>query len=90
MEIEKIVKIHKALGDKTRYLIMENVIKDNTTCPGKLCEELHGVANSTLSHHLKILADSGLIIPDKKGTFIFYRYDEALVKHFLPELMQTV
>ncbi|HAR7074417.1 TPA: helix-turn-helix transcriptional regulator [Staphylococcus aureus] len=87
MDIDQIVKIHKALGDRTRYLIMENVINNNTSCPSKLCNNLDGVANSTLSHHLKILSDSGLIIPDKKGTYIFYRYDKKLAQYFVPELI---
>lgn len=87
VEIDQIVKIHKALGDRTRYLIMQSVVNRGSVCPGMLCETMQDVASSTMSHHLKLLADSGLIIPKKEGTYIFYHPNQPLVDRFLPELI---
>ncbi|GGB09228.1 hypothetical protein GCM10007190_16630 [Macrococcus hajekii] len=86
MEIEQMVKIHKALGDRTRYLIMQSVIKNKSICPGMLCEEMQNVASSTMSHHLRLLADSGLIIPEKQGTYIFYRPNQPIVDLFFQDI----
>lgn len=82
MDTDQIVKIHKALGDHTRYLIMQSIIKNKSICPGMLCEEMKDVPSSTMSHHLKILADSGLIIPEKEGTYIYYRSNQSIVNRF--------
>jgi ArsR family transcriptional regulator len=60
MENKKIELISKALGDETRLRIYEVIAANkNLTC-GELVT-LHGVTPATISHHLKILADAGLI-----------------------------
>ena len=40
-----------------------------------VCELVEPVARSqpTVSHHLKVLADAGLIVGDKRGRWVWYR-----------------
>ena len=62
----------KALGDPIRIRLVEVLARH----PGELCAgellPLFGVAKSTLSHHLKTLADAGIIETRHQGTFAYY------------------
>src|SRR5579859_6187905 len=72
MDNKKIEQISKALGDETRLRIYEVIAANkNLTC-GELVT-LHGVTPATISHHLKILADAGLIECRKEGQFVYSR-----------------
>ena len=72
MDSKKIEQISKALGDETRLRIYEVIAANkNLTC-GELVT-LHGVTPATISHHLKILADAGLIECRKEGQFVYSR-----------------
>lgn len=69
MDRTKIEKISKALGDETRLRIYEAIAsRKNMTC-GDIVQ-LHGVTPATVSHHLKILNDAGLIRCRKEGLFV--------------------
>jgi len=51
---------------------------------GEICVcylvEDSGLANSTVSHHLRVLKDAGLITGRKEGLWIHYRVHEANVE----------
>ena len=72
MERSRIEKISKALADATRLMIFEAIsAKKEMVC----CElvAMRGVPPATVSHHLKILADAGLIECRRKGQFVHNR-----------------
>ena len=72
MENVRIEKISKALADPTRLLIFEAISANQ----GMICGDivaLQGVTPATVSHHLKILADAGLIECSRKGQCIHNR-----------------
>ena len=56
---EEMAKVFKALSDPNRIFILE-MLKSGEKCACKILEELH-IGQSTLSHHMKILSDSGII-----------------------------
>lgn len=62
---EKMAKVFKALSDPNRIFILE-MLKSGEKCACKILEELH-IGQSTLSHHMKILSDSGIIKCRKDG-----------------------
>jgi ArsR family transcriptional regulator len=66
MERWRIEKISKALADTTRLLIFESISANKEMICGDLVA-LRGVTPATVSHHLKILADAGLIECRRKG-----------------------
>jgi ArsR family transcriptional regulator, arsenate/arsenite/antimonite-responsive transcriptional repressor len=69
MTREKIERISRALADKTRLRIFEAI----SNCDGMNCGQivsLRGVTAATVSHHLRILADAGLIESRKEGQFV--------------------
>ena len=70
MDKAKIEKISKALGDATRLLIFEAISScDEMNC-GQIVS-LQGVTPATVSHHLKILSEAGLIETRREGQFIY-------------------
>ena len=62
--------IAKALAHPTRLLVLD-VLKERPTCVGELTE-LAGVDQSTVSKHLAVLKNAGLVSAEKKGLTIHY------------------
>lgn len=69
-DTKKISEIFKALGDENRVQIMI-MLSHGEKCACKLLEELK-VSQPTLSHHMKILCDSGLVNYRKDGKWMHY------------------
>ena len=61
-------KISKALADRTRLRIFEAISAGEMTC-GELVA-MRGVTPATVSHHLKILSEAGLIACRRQGQFV--------------------
>ena len=66
----EISRIFKALGDENRLRILRLLIKDEL-CGCQLLSELD-IGQSTLSHHMKILGEAGLINCNKVGKWCRY------------------
>ncbi|MBS4055374.1 MAG: winged helix-turn-helix transcriptional regulator [Thermaerobacter sp.] len=66
-------KAFKALGDPKRAMIM-----DMLSC-GELCAcmilERFKISQSTLSHHMKLLCESGLVRSRREGKWTYYSLD---------------
>jgi len=67
-------KVFKALGDPKRAMIV-----DMLSC-GELCAcnilEKFDMSQSTLSHHMKILCESGLVKGRNEGKWTYYSLDD--------------
>jgi ArsR family transcriptional regulator, arsenate/arsenite/antimonite-responsive transcriptional repressor len=64
------VKLMKALADESRLAILE-LLMNGEKCGCILLEEL-AIQQPTLSHHMKILCDSGLVNGRKQGKWVHY------------------
>jgi ArsR family transcriptional regulator, arsenate/arsenite/antimonite-responsive transcriptional repressor len=62
----------KALADPTRLAIVNRLASREDCCA---CEfNTLGLSQPTMSHHLKVLREAGLIeVARKRGTWVFYR-----------------
>lgn len=60
----------KALSDPTRRDILK-LLKNGEMTAGEISEHF-STSGATISHHLTILKDAGLILADKRGKFIYY------------------
>jgi ArsR family transcriptional regulator, arsenate/arsenite/antimonite-responsive transcriptional repressor len=70
MDHADIEKISKALADKTRLKIFEAIsVSGHMNC-GQIVS-LRGVTPATVSHHLKILSEAGLISCRREGQFVY-------------------
>jgi len=87
MTRSQVEQISKALADQTRLRILEAISqRDHMTC-GEIVS-MRGVTPATVSHHLKILSEAGLIACRRKGQFVYSKavpetvaaYTRALAK----------
>ena len=65
----------KALGDPTRLRLLSRI---TSAIEGEICVcDLTGgdfdVSGPTISHHLKVLREAGLIEGERRGTWVYYR-----------------
>lgn len=67
---KRITVIFKAFCDENRIKIIR-LLSDGEKCACKLLEEMN-VTQPTLSHHMKILCDSGIVIGRKEGKWMYY------------------
>lgn len=67
---ERDALLFKALGDETRLRVME-LLRGGEKCACELLEDLM-VGQPTLSHHMKILTDSGVVAARKAGKWTYY------------------
>lgn len=61
----------KVLGHPARIAILQHLLKQNACVCGGLVEEL-GLAQATISQHLRELKDAGLITGTVEGTSVCY------------------
>jgi ArsR family transcriptional regulator len=81
MNIAEIEKIATALADKTRLKIYEQIAAKQTCC----CSEIvavRGVTPATVSHHLRILSEAGLITCRRKGKFVINEVNPRVITEF--------
>ncbi len=70
MKIDEREKIFKALGDAGRLAVID-LLKDREMSAGQLLKEIK-MGQSTLSHHMKILCDSGVVNSRKESRWVYY------------------
>ena len=64
------VKVFKAFCDENRLRILEQ-LRTGEKCACKLLDDLH-ITQPTLSHHMKILCDAGIVRGRKEGKWVHY------------------
>jgi len=74
MDRSQVEKISKALADQTRLRIFEAISSSKHMNCGEIVS-MRGVTPATVSHHLKILSEAGLIACRREGQFV---YSEAV------------
>src|SRR5690242_12715134 len=81
MNRSQIEKISKALGDETRLRILEAISRCRQMNCGEIVS-LRGVTPATVSHHLKILSEAGLITCRRNGQFVFSEAVPETIENF--------
>lgn len=75
MDIEQSAQIFRALGDKSRIQVLA-LLSNGEACGNDLLAQL-AISQSTLSHHMKILTESGLVTARKAGKATYYTLSPA-------------
>lgn len=70
LDEKKLAIVFKAFCDENRIRIVK-LLRTGEKCACKLLEEIN-VTQPTLSHHMKILCDSGVIVGRKEGKWMYY------------------
>lgn len=87
MERAQMERISKALGDETRLRIFEAIAKRELMNCSEIVA-MRGVTPATVSHHLKILSDAGLIESRREGQFVYSRAIPETIAEFTRALTQ--
>ncbi|MEH7403618.1 metalloregulator ArsR/SmtB family transcription factor [Gottfriedia acidiceleris] len=81
------VKVYKALGESTRLQIVKLLAGQSELACLEMANQLKGLANSTLTHHLKPLLDCGLLVVRREGTFRYYSLQREVLAQYAPALL---
>lgn len=68
----------KAMADETRLAILEMLTKEEL-CACHILEAFE-ITQPTLSYHMKILVEAGLVAATKDGTWMRYRINHETIK----------
>lgn len=76
-----IQKTFKALSDGTRREILE-LLKKGAVSAGDISAHFH-MTPATISHHLSVLKDAGLVSDEKRGKFIYYELNMSVIDEII-------
>ena len=70
-----LARTFKALGDPIRLRLLSRITSatDGEICVCELTGDAFDVSGPTISHHLKVLREAGLIEGERRGTWVYYR-----------------
>ncbi|MFI1482832.1 ArsR/SmtB family transcription factor [Streptomyces sp. NPDC020747] len=73
-----LAKVFKALGDPVRLRLLSMIAsRDGGENGGEICvcdlTPAFDLSQPTISHHLKLLKQAGLIDSERRGTWVYYR-----------------
>lgn len=77
--IAMVEKAANALADKHRMAILMNIACKDCVCCGDI-KDLTCLSQPTVSHHIKILVDSGVLISTKEGRNIQLTINKEMMK----------
>jgi len=78
--------LFKALNDPTRREILELLKKRNMTA-GEIADQFN-ISKPSISHHLDLLKQAGLVEAEKQGQFISYSLNTTVVDELVKWFMQ--
>ena len=87
MSEKKIAEMFKALCDENRIKILR-LLQTGEKCACRLNEEID-VTQPTMSHHMKVLCDSGIVEGRKEGKWMHYSISREGAKNAL-ELLSSL
>lgn len=71
-EAALVAPMFKALGDPVRLRLMSMIASGPEACVCDLTDAFE-VSGPTISHHLKVLREAGLVDAERRGTWVWYR-----------------
>ena len=87
LDEKKLSVIFKAFCDENRIRILEQLVTGEK-CACVLLDNLH-ITQPTLSHHMKTLCDSGIVIGRKEGKWMHYSISSEGVNYAI-KCLQTL
>jgi ArsR family transcriptional regulator len=78
LDDEALMRALKALADPTRFQMMQELAAAGELSCGEIAERFE-VSQPTVSHHLKVLLDAGLLVSRRDGKHNYTSVDTVLV-----------
>lgn len=73
-QYNEMIRVFKAFSDENRLSIL-SLLRTGEKCACDLLEDLR-ITQPTLSHHMKILCDAGIVQGRKEGKWVYYSIDQ--------------
>jgi ArsR family transcriptional regulator len=83
MNSKQAEKISKALSDPNRLLILKEIKKQKNCLYCVDLGDIVDLAQPSIAHHLKLLTDSDLIIPQKEGRNVKYTLNSEVLDEYI-------
>lgn len=78
----------KALSDPTRRRILE-ILKPGRMTAGEIVEQFN-VTGATISRHLSVLKEAGLVSDSKEGKYVYYELNTSVVEEAMKWLTDII
>jgi ArsR family transcriptional regulator, repressor of sdpIR and other operons len=82
----KLNTLFKALNDQTRREILD-LLKEKDMTAGDIADKF-AISKPSISHHLDLLRQAGLVVSVKEGQFIYYSLNTTVMDEMLKWIMQ--
>lgn len=79
-------QLFKALNDPTRRGILE-ILKKKDLTAGEIAEKFK-ISKPSISHHLDLLRQAGLVTAEKEGQYIFYSINTTVLDEMIKWLIK--
>lgn len=76
----------KAMSDKTRREILD-LLKHGNMTAGDIAARF-SMTQATVSHHLSVLKDGGLVTDRRNGKYIFYELNTSVIEEIMAWLIE--
>lgn len=80
-DAERVARTFKALGDPTRVRLLSLIAAGpgGEACICDLTEPV-GLSQGTVSHHMKLLAEAGLVTREQRGRWAYFSLDPGALE----------
>ncbi|GEP49141.1 MULTISPECIES: ArsR/SmtB family transcription factor [Micrococcales] len=80
-EAERSARVFKAIGDPTRVMLLSLIAgtEGGEACICDLIEPV-GLSQGTVSHHMKLLTDAGLVTREQRGKWAYFALNDGALE----------
>lgn len=80
-EAERAARVFKAIGDPTRVMLLSLIAAADggEACICDLVEPV-GLSQGTVSHHMKLLAEAGLVTREQRGKWAYFALNDGALE----------
>ena len=86
--MKQFIRIMKALSDPNRVRVIK-ILENKQLCVCEL-QDLIGLAQSTVSKHMKVLEEAGLVDYHKEGSWIIYRLTQVEESNYARVMLENI
>ena len=83
MDVRKVERISKALSDPSRIAILQELGKKEDCLYCNEISDFIDLAQPSISHHVKQLADADLLIVSKEGRNVRYKLNQTILDEYV-------